>query len=150
MNNTKLRLRLALTVLLACSLSQAQGTREKPLAPGSIVKFEINFDGIDAAQLTKVQITFHIPDGHVPDNQIGFQPQFSGDTVAQAPDKHFYPEITVPKFAATGTYELWVGVWTQNGSSFTYTAGKEFPFHVFHIDNPGTFTPPHITVREKS
>jgi hypothetical protein len=146
--NRKIILAPVIVALLTTGgVVRAQEAKELPIHPDRTIKFDVKFDGPDAAKITAVSVTLHIPNGHVPDNQIGFSPEVNGDQASIAPDKHFYPEVTIRNTTASGSYELLVSVFTNTGR-FTYTAGNEFPLHVFHVENPATFTPPHITVKE--
>ena len=94
----------ALTVLLACSISQAQEAHPLPRHPGDVIKFEIKFDGPNAGKIDSVSGGLGLRSA-VPKDQAGFRPGFGANGSPLAPDT-FRLELTVPNNAATGDYYL--------------------------------------------
>lgn len=152
MHNTKLGLRLAFAVLLACSLSQAQ-VKELPLHPNDVRKFEVTFSGPDAEKIDSVCLQLRATT-EAPANQVGFTTVIPCmawlPPVPVGAPRIFHPEIRIPENAATGDYNLEViSRVVADAGGTTYTAGKQFQLHSFHVENPRTFTPPKITVKEQ-
>jgi hypothetical protein len=115
---------------------------------GTFVRFDIKFNGPDAAKVKIVRI-YLTRKTDVPPDQSGFSVTPQGGDFSPDPSGVFKTEIKIPEGTPTGDYALQV-VATGQGSagSATYDAGDQFQLHRFHIANPATFTPPHITVKE--
>jgi hypothetical protein len=139
-------LRVALIVLLACNLSQAQGAKELARHPGDVVKFEIKFDGPNADKIKAVTANLSMRVGS-PKDQAGFTNGFGTQRqVSPSSPNTFLVEMTVPDNAATGDYFLSVGVTATEGSA-NYQDGQEFTVPPVPIENPRKFTPPGIIVK---
>lgn len=136
---------IAFTILLACGLSQAQEAKELARHPGDTIKFEVKFDGPDAAKIRTVSLYLQRR-GPAPANQAGFDGGFRGKSFPAIADA-FHPEITIPDNAMTGDYFLSVSAAADTGN-VPYTAGEQFQMHNFRIENPKTLTPPKITIKE--
>jgi hypothetical protein len=147
--NTRLVLRVAITALLSVCFLQAQEVKELSKHPGDILKFEIRFDGPDAAKVKIVRILL-ARQTDPPPNQVGFNTTPQGGDFYPSATGVFQTEIKIPSGVPSGDYSLQVTATSENGTgSATYDAGKDFQLHRFHIDNPATFAPPQIKVTEK-
>ena len=141
--------KVALTALLTCGLLQSQEAREAPHHPGDILKFEIKFDGADAAKVKTIRI-YLIPQDGPPPNQAGFNVTPQGGDFSPISPGVFQANLKIPDGAPTGTYLLRVNATAENGAgSATYNAKTDFDLHAYRIENPMTFTPPKIKVTEQ-
>ncbi len=137
---------LAAAVLLV-GRTVAQEAKELPLHPGDTIKLEVKFDGTDSDKIKTVRAGIRSK-ATVPTNQVGFDAGFDGNEVSKSPSGEFTSEIKIPENAASGDYYAVVMAFTGLGGT-TYKSGTDFQLHDFKIDNQRTFTPPHISVKEK-
>jgi hypothetical protein len=135
-----------LAVLLACSLSKAQDARVLPKHPGDTIKFEVKFDGPTADKIKTIGAGLNTRMG-APKDQSGFTTSFGANNISPSSPNSFRLEMTVPNNIATGDYFLNIGARADEGSA-GYQDGQEFKLPPIHIENPRTFTPPAITVKE--
>ena len=139
---------LTLVVLLALSLSQAQEAKELARHPGDVLKFEVKFDGPDAAKVTSLEIYLSCSSAQPGANQAGFVNNFGGTKTFQAVSpRTFQPEIVIPKDILPGDYSLSIHAHADVGNAI-YDSGKQFQLHI-RVDNSRTFTAPGIIVKEQ-
>jgi hypothetical protein len=136
---------IVLTILSTLSLSQAQEAHPLPRHPGDVIKFEIKFDGPNAGKINSVSGSLGLRSA-VPKDQAGFRPGFAANGSPLAPDT-FRVELTVPDNAATGDYYFNFNASAVEGSA-NYSDGQEFNIPPVRIENPKTFTPPAVTVKQ--
>jgi hypothetical protein len=137
---------IALAILSTLGLSQAQEARPLPRHPGDVIKFEIKFDGPNAGKITTASASLNMRVGP-PKDQAGFTNGFGSPPTAPLSPDTFIVEMTVPKNAATGDYYLYVSANAVEGSA-NYSDGQEYNIPPIHVENPKTFTPPGITVKQ--
>jgi hypothetical protein len=148
MTVSRLRFAVALTLLLACSLSDAQEVKELARHPGDVLKFEVKFDGPDASKVKHISLYLALQGGSPPSNQPGFTNGFRGASASSSEPNIFRPEIRISENAATGDYFLMVSAAAEPGDA-EYKTGEQFQMHLFHIENPKSFNAPKITVKEQ-
>jgi hypothetical protein len=137
---------IVFTILLACSLSQAQDAKVLPKHPGDTIKFEVRFEGPNADKIKTVTASLNMRVAP-PKDQAGFTNGFGTQHPFSASSPNtFIIEMTVADNAATGDYFLNVGATATEGSA-SYQDGQEFNIPSIHVENPKTFTPPGITVK---
>jgi hypothetical protein len=138
-------LKLLIVGLLSLALVRAQ--EAKPLArhPGNVIKYQIKFDGPNADKINHVHgwLSSRVP---VPKEQAGFINGFGVDGHMSSP-KTFDLELKVPENIANGDYSLNFSASADEGSG-NYTDGQEFNVPSIRIENPKTFVPPSVTVKE--
>jgi hypothetical protein len=138
---------IALAVLLACGLSQAQDARVLPKHPGDTIKFEVRFEGPNADKIKTIGAGLNTRVG-APKDQSGFSTSFgTQQRISPSSPNTFRFELTIPNNIANGDYFLNIGADATEGSA-AYQDGQEFNLPPIHIENPKTFVPPAITVKE--
>jgi hypothetical protein len=146
MKNT-LKLILFAGTLLSLGIAHAQEAKELAKHPGDILKFEIVFEGPNADKIKTVGASLSMQVGP-PKDQAGFTNGFGTERqFSPTSQKTFVVEITVPPNAATGDYFISVGATATEGSA-SYSNGNGFTISPIHVENPKTFTPPKIEVKE--
>jgi len=113
---------IALVVFLALGLSQAQEAKVLPKQPGDVIRFEIKFDGPNAARIKTVDAALRT-NLVAPRDQTGFTTSFGTD-------RGYLPSAP-----------------TEGSAS--YSDRNEFTIPPLHVENPKKFTPPSITVQER-
>jgi hypothetical protein len=137
---------IAFTILLTLSFSQAQDAKVLPKHPRDVIKFDIKFDGPNAARIKTIGGGLSLRVGASKD-QSGFRGGFGAGGIPPASLNTFHFELTVPNDIATGDYFLGISANADEGSA-SYQAGQEFQLPPIHIENPKTFVPPAVTVKE--
>ena len=132
--------------LLSSALAQAQGPEPLPRHPGDVIKYEINFDGPNADKITRVNGWLGLR-GPIPKDQAGFNNSFGADSRVASSPNTFTLEMKVPDNIANGDYYLTFSALASEGSG-NYNDGQEFTVPPIHIENPKTFTPPSVKVKQ--
>jgi hypothetical protein len=145
-SNRKATLCFIVGVLLSLSTMQAQEAKVLPRHPGDVIKFEIKFDGPNADKIKSVDAGLGIK-GPIPKDQSGFRGGTGANSGPPVSADAFRVEIKIPDNIATGDYVLGIGANAAEGSA-GYQDGQDFHVAPFRIENPRTFVPPSITVRE--
>jgi len=136
---------MAVIALSAVSAQQVTEFRQ----PGDVIRFEIKFDGPDAAKIKRIILALNKPNGETPKDQVGFDTSFgSNGWTGEVSPLTFRVELTVPTNVATGDYVLSVIAQAENGRT-QYVSGDQFKLPPFHVRNAKTFIPPTITVTER-
>lgn len=143
---SKTKLGLVVAALLSLSFLQAQEARVLARHPGDAIKFEIKFDGPDAGKVTGVSLHFGLK-GSAPADQVGFNEGLDGGSQTQSSPHTFIVEVKIAENDATGTYTLnQVSAGGPVGGK-TY-APPDFQSFTVLVENPKTFVPPKVTVKQ--
>jgi hypothetical protein len=142
---SKTKLSVMVAVLLSLGFLQAQ--EAKPLArhPGDILKYEIKFSGPTADQIKSVDASLGLTSATQKD-QPGFNTGVPGAVSHPSLDT-YHVEMKVPDDIANGDYVLNVNISAALGST-SYNNGNGFTLPPVHIENPRTFVPPSIAVKQ--
>lgn len=132
--------------LLSSAFTQAQEAKLLPRHPGDVIKFEIRFDGPNADKIKSVDAGLGIK-GPIPKDQSGFRGGAGANSGPPVSPDAFRVEIKIPDNIATGDYVLGIGANAAEGSA-GYQDGQDFHIAPIRIENPRTFVPPSITVKE--
>jgi len=145
----KLKLILFAGILLSLGIAQAQQATELAKHPGDALKLAITFSGPDADKVQRVLASIgRTGPNPQPPNQQGFQTSIdSGWVTNQTSTRTFVIEIKIPANVMSGSYRLLIDTNATIGGA-EYVAGKDFQLPDIHIENPNTFTPPKIEVKE--
>lgn len=135
--------------LLGLGIAQAQQVTELAKHPGDVLKFSLTFSGPDADKVQKVVASIaRTGPNPQPANQSGFPTGAdSGWVTNQTSTRTSVVEIKIPTNIMSGSYRLQIDTSATIGGA-EYLAGKDFPLPEIHIENPNTFTPPKIEVKE--
>ena len=136
-----------IAAVLGLTAARSQEARELPLHPGNTLKFDIKFDGPDAAKVKTVRVYLAWKMGDIHPDQPGFQQGLNGTESGPTGPNSFRPEITLPDNIASGEYTLFV-VANFNPGTVQYKAGDQFQLHSYRVENPRSVVAPKISVQE--
>jgi hypothetical protein len=132
----------SIAVMICTSISAQQITEFRQ--PGDVIRLEIKFDGQDTAKITSVMLYLGARGNPLAD-QSGFREYMQSSRASATSPGKFIVEVQIPPDCATGDYALTVNAFADTGIT-RYVEGQQFNLPLFHVRNPKTFTPPHITV----
>jgi hypothetical protein len=134
---------LVAAALLSLNCTHAQELKEQPLHPGDILRFEITFSGPDADKIKQASLNLGLK-GSVNADQAGFADGLGAQGQLVSPHI-FHVEIKIPENIATGDYVLGRVDASADVGRVAYTTG--FSAHLYHVENPRTFTAPTVNVK---
>jgi len=139
---------VAVAIVLTTSLHGQQPQQSSVTRhPGDVLHYQLTFQGIDVGKIRSASIRLRSA-APIPPNQSGFTNGFGGGCTKSATADTFDCAVTIPPNIADGDYRV-ITVSVNATPAGGYDYNQEFSVPGVPIQNPGTFTPPKLTVTEK-